>query len=261
MIRFINAYTRVFLSAAIVYGVCSGAAIAGVVTLSLATSATDATSGTWSVYATITNTVSIEDPLSSIVGISSFNIDVTGTDGVHITSSTNKSPVNGSYGFSLFRTDGTAGSQISSGQNTLSLPSSVLSGIGLTSGSSGSVSWTNPALLAMGTYSDSDGGLGTITAAAHSSGSYTGVNLLYATEGSSTWGGDATDVEAAGSVLGGIAVVPEPSTYVMIAGAVVSTAGALFLCRRRRRDKTLSQADDTPLFDEEAGRPDDPSLV
>ena len=123
-----------------------------------------ADNGIWEVYGSVSP--------DNNEGLASFLIDVVGRDGATVTSSTNESPTGvdaeGSYGFDLYRSDGTNGLGIGAGQKTLydggndpDLDALVLQGVGQTAGSRANlgvpdpITWAAPILLASGTYSGS----------------------------------------------------------------------------------------------------------
>jgi hypothetical protein len=204
---------------------------AATVTLSVQVSDAFATSGTWEAYAQVFGTDN--------VGLASFNLDVTGSGGISITSSQVRAPATlsridpfTSAGLSEIRRNGTNGLQITAAQPVFTNePNRVIEGIGLVPGSADftadgglSISWGMPALIASGTYSN-DGRGGSITAAVHP-GSF--FQLLAKVNGDH-WMGPGNVLNATTVAPGSIVTpVPEPTA------AVVIGAGVFVACLARR---------------------------
>jgi hypothetical protein len=171
-------------------GICllSGTTNAGKVQLSLEV---NPAAMTWSVFAAITDTtIEFETgeagPNDEILGIAYFNVDVTGLNGISVTSSQMAAPVGTSgpldvTGFRLFQFDGEQGLHIAAAQDTFTDPASnpdvVLEGVGLTPGSDAyGATWSFPALLGTGSYTGTSGQL---MAVPRDTGLGPGMTLLY----------------------------------------------------------------------------------
>jgi len=173
---------------------------AAVVTLDIqANTATN----TWDLYATVSNDTR---------GLASFNVDVIGSGGATVTSSTLKAPrpLNAAQtdfaGFNLFRNNGITGVDIRASQDSVSGDASLImldQGI------------ATPIYLASGTFS---GTTGLLTASLHQ-------DALFNVFPSGYVVGGATN---SAPVVGDSAPVPEPSTLAILGVA------ALALGRRRR---------------------------
>jgi len=192
--------------------------------------------GNWSVYATITDTTSTHSGYE-VLGIASFNLNVTGSGGVTVTSSTNVSPTATNTGFYLFSSNGTNGQEVQASQNTIT-GAGLLLGMGLSSGSSGSLTWSNPVLLATGTYTGSVGSLTAEDVAASLTES--GFSLVYGSGGTplSVSGGIAS--EGATYVASDMVTVPEPSTIAAFASG--GLAIVLLGYRRYKRRRLSAEA-------------------
>ena len=173
---------------------------AAVVTLDMQA---NAATNTWDLYATVSNDTR---------GLASFNVDVIGSGGATITSSTLKAPrpLNAAQtdfaGFNLFRNSGTTGVDIRASQDTVSGDASLIlldQGI------------ATPIYLASGTFS---GTTGLLTASLHQDGLFNVFPSGYVTGGATS----------AAPVVGDSVAVPEPSMIALLGVAAVA------LGRRRR---------------------------
>jgi fibronectin-binding autotransporter adhesin len=109
-----------------------------------------ASGGNYTVYA--------NDPSTNSAGIAAFDIDVVGSNGATVTSSTVDAPTDGTYGFSQYESNGVDGVGIAALQNTPGTSGFVIQGFGQTSGSEAGLTWTQTSYgveIASGTYSGS----------------------------------------------------------------------------------------------------------
>jgi hypothetical protein len=200
-----------------------GIAQASVVTLDLT-----ADSGQWQVWATVGN---------GCRGLDSFNLDVTATGGLTVTSSLARAPQSDNgiadlFGFYKFRSNGAAGLNVEAAQDSVygssndpAKDAKVLLDVGVSSGSrldvlSGhTIAWGAPVLLASGTYAGFSGELqadGTLTVLKTLSG------------GGWTGPGNVEFATVQGDL---VQVTPEPMTLGLVAAGL-----GLLAARRARRN-------------------------
>jgi hypothetical protein len=214
---------------------------AATVTLNIA-----ASGGSWTAYA--------NDSTGDNAGIASFDIDVAGSGDLTVNTSFNDAPAD-AHGFVEFPSNGNNdsgsggdGIGITAGQNTLGTHG-IFQGFGQSSGTDGTVSWTQTDLgvdIASGTYSgtygtltvdvDSEGFIQTLDIV--SDGLWSGpgnIDFASVDAGSVTIGGDGDDFDLRRGASFGVQSVPEPGAGVILLGAGIAAF-------RRRRPAAPSQS-------------------
>jgi len=217
----------------------------------------DPAAQTWDALAEITddtleNYRGYTDPGDEILGLASFNVDLIGSDGIEVATSTQVAPkgVSPAVGFTFTLPGQVADGTIQDG-NAIDIsgtqpfdPSLVIEDVALRPGDAGNgVVWDHPVLLATGTYT---GTVGSLTLQERLSSDPptgdrqldSGVNLLY---GDPAVGWDnLSKIEAAAVVLPHTVWVPEPAATTLILSAL-SLLGMVRLARSGRMRRWLSR--------------------
>jgi len=212
-----------------ILGLMTTGAQAAIVTLTVNfTPAANTATGTWRVFA--------QASTNDNAGIADFSIDVLGTAGITIATSTQNSPritFNGDgdfAGFSQFRANGTPpGTGMGAAQDVLGFadPGQIVQGVGqqafladFASNGGASANIAFPIQLASGVYNNNGAG-GLINAIVHPGGF---IDVLNGT-GKGTWVGPA-NVSAAQVVPGTVAiVVPEPASLALLSLGMLGALG------------------------------------